>query len=974
MAVITRVLIAGVLAVPCICAAATVHVDIPAELASAAINTLGHEMGLEIIYVPAQIGTVMTRRLQGDWEPREALRRLLEGTGLTYREVAHGTLVVERISGDESVPVVAHQRDLTANAPATVVVRSAAIYGVIPNLTGIDPLIVGREEIEKSGLMTAAELVNTLPQNFGGGPNENTVRGNEAQTNSSFGSGVNLRGLSDDGTIVLVNGRRLAPSGTAGAFTDIGNLPLAAIDHMEVIPEGATALYGVDAVGGIVNFVTRQDVGLETHVEVGGLAKGAAYDESFGQSSGRRWATGSLFALFEYDERDALPADRRRLATSDLSPFGGQNFDTVYGNPGTVVTFSPTQGYTTWAIPHEQDGIRLSPAQLVPGTQNLYDQYAGAMLLPRQQLSSLVLSGKQALTDSAGLFFDGLFNRRLVQDAAGAEAVPVTVTSNNPYYVNPLGGTEPVTVLYGFGHGPGPVVTQVDLNSGQVTAGVDQEGGWLDSLEFYVSYAYERQHQTQSNLVAPNVLEAYVNDSNPGTALNLFADGSYTNPATLAAIRSSSSLTLSSRLETADFTVTRSVFRTRAGAAKLRLSEQYRRQFLNNLSVSPGDVPTSSALSRTTLSTFAQADIPIVGPDNRARGVEKLDLSLAARYEHYSDVGAVTAPQFAVGYFPSKRLLLRGTWARLAHAQDLPNLSEASNVSTLYLLPAPPAPNSQGASPYTTALIWNGNNAQLKPETAKSWTLGANIMPFEARTLSLGLTYFHTHFTNRISDPIALPRNALLTPLWRWLLLPATAAEQNEVCARSHFVGTPGACGSTAVGAIVDLRIQNVASLDLQGVDFAAQYEWDHALSIWKFKVNATNIFQYLEQQTPSTPPQELVSTVHNPINFRMRASLSWDHHGPWATAYVKFQNHYRDIDSSPPRSIASWTTVDSALGYDFHLGPASSTELTRISISAHNLLNHYPPFVNNQYGIGYDQENSSLMGRNIRVDIRQRW
>jgi outer membrane receptor for ferrienterochelin and colicin len=74
-----------------------------------------------------------------------------------------------------------------------------------------------------------------------------------------------LRGLSDDGTIVLVNGRRLALSGTVGAFTDVGNLPLAAIDHMEVIPEGTTALYGVDAVGGI------GDGGGNRNATIGGL-------------------------------------------------------------------------------------------------------------------------------------------------------------------------------------------------------------------------------------------------------------------------------------------------------------------------------------------------------------------------------------------------------------------------------------------------------------------------------------------------------------------------------------------------------------------------------------------------------------------------------------------------------------------------------------------------------------------------------
>lgn len=971
--------IAGVLAMgassaPPARAAARVHFDIPAGPAADALNELGHQADLQILYRSDDVESARTHALRGDFVPLEALSRLLTGTDLAYKRAKGGALTVYRVEKTEgekrstAPPADAGpQRSSDGSRGSTVVVTSSGIRGVLPDLVGIDALIVPRYDIQHSGLTSTPELVNTLPQNFGGGPNENTTRGHGAETNSGYGSGVNLRGLSDDGTIVLVNGRRLAPSGTAGAFTDIANIPLAAIDHMEVIPEGATALYGVDAIGGIVNFVTRQDRGFETQAEVGGLAKGAVYDERFGQSYGRRWDSGNVFALVEYDERDELPSSRRRLATSDLIPFGGQNLDTPYGNPGTIQSYT-NAGYATWSIPHGQNGTGLSPAQFSPNTENLSDQLAGATVLPRQQLSSLFLSGQQQVTDATSLFLDTLLSRRQVRSETQGESLPVSVTSNNPFYVDLAGNNAPLTVFYNFGRDMGPVVTQNSVYAGQVTAGVDHEGGLFDHFELAASFAYERQHEIQTGLVDPTLLAQYVNDdNNPDTAVNVFGDGSFTNPATLAKIRSQESLSLNSRLESADFTAYRTLFHLPAGSIVLTLDEQYRRQYLESRSDPPGTTPMSTDLSRAALSTFGQIRVPIVGPENRVGGIDSLELSSAIRYEHYSDVGGVTAPQSALAYRPWERVLLRGTWARLSHAPDLLDLSEASNISTLY-----PLQTSSGN--YTTALIWNGNNSQLRPETATSWTAGVSVMPFEARTLSLGLTYFHTDFNNRINGPSALPANVLQDPSLSWLLRPVTQAEQDVVCTHSQFVGTTGYCSTTKVGAIVDLRLNNIASLDLRGVDVAAQYELGRPQNLWKLGLNATYVLQYIERLTPSSPAQELVSTDHNPIDLRLRASVLWDGRGPWASGFINFQNSYEDIDSVPERAISSWLTVDTAVGYDLRLGKPGATEMTQFSISVRNLFNHQAPFLNSQYGIGYDQENASLLGRVVSFSVRQHW
>src|SRR6185437_5563636 len=156
-------------------------------------------------------------------------------------------------------------------------------------------------------------LLQTLPQVFGGGPSEDTQIGREAVTNSTKGSGINLRGLDAGATLVLINGQRTAPSGTAGLFSDISWIPLSAIDHIDVLPDGAAAQCGADAIGGVVNFVLRSNfVGAETTLRHGDFSGNALGGRQFSQLLGGHWggASTAMFG-FEWYDRGALPASDR---------------------------------------------------------------------------------------------------------------------------------------------------------------------------------------------------------------------------------------------------------------------------------------------------------------------------------------------------------------------------------------------------------------------------------------------------------------------------------------------------------------------------------------------------------------------------------------------------------------------------------------------------------------------------------------
>jgi len=177
---------------------------------------------------------------------------------------------------------------------------------------------------------------------------------------------------------VLINGRRVAPSGSEAEFVDVQNLPLTAVERIDILPDSASATYGADAAGGGVNFIMRDRFrGAETIARGGSGTQGDLQEYLFAHTWGTDWDSGHALLAFEFYRRGPLPGADRRYAVSDLRPFGGGDFDTVLANPGTLVVPTPT-GMWTWAIPTGQDGRHLATADLVPGTANVLDQLEAA--------------------------------------------------------------------------------------------------------------------------------------------------------------------------------------------------------------------------------------------------------------------------------------------------------------------------------------------------------------------------------------------------------------------------------------------------------------------------------------------------------------------------------------------------------------------------------------------------------------------
>lgn len=949
------------------------HFQLEAGDASVMLNEFSRQADLQVLFDFNLIKGTTTRPVSGDLEASVALTSMLAGTNLMFEFVNDHTLAVtpkkpsltarlwhRATSPPNPLKRVAHFDELEQ------VLISGAPQSSTQPLLGAQTIQLSRADIERSGWATTQDFLRTLPQVFGGGPTQDTVLGREAGTNSARGAGINLRGLDAGATLVLIDGKRIAPSGTEGAFDDISNIPLSIVDHIDLLPDGASAKYGADAVGGVVNFVTRGNIsGFLTQARVGRVTEGSMGERQLSQLFGNVRSSGTDVLSFEYFQRDALKAQDRSQFTSDLTPFGGSNFDFLYGNPGTI-----TDGMHFWPIPKGLNGAAPAAAALRQGAPNLYDQYQGAYVTPEEERWSLFGKERQRLTDDLGLSLDGLFTRRNIKNIqGGSSALVASVPESNPFYVNPTGIPGPVTVIEGSTAFFGPPVAKDRVDTGNFALGLATSAhhGW--TAGGYVGYTFESQHLTQRGEVNQSALAAALANPDPAIAFNPFGDASRNNPATLAAISGERAYDSTSTLKTVSLTAVGPLLALPCGDVEASAGAEYRIQSIRTTTAEPGfgSIDTG-ALSRRIRSVFGELRVPVIGGNNELAFARRLELSMGARHETYSDIGSATVPKFGLYWSASRDWSVRGTWTKSFRPPNLTDLVAKNSYSYVTTLSDPLSPTG-----ITTVLARSGTNTDLRPETARSWTVGTDLALQSVPGLSVSLTYFNISYSGRIDDA-TFGRNVLSLPEFSWLVdRNVTPAELNDACAKSVFLGA-GTCQSAPVGTILDNRLRNIAVLKTDGIDLIGRYSLENAAGKFDFGLNGTFLLAYSQANTPTSPLLDIVSTQNHPIDIRARGSAAWSRRRFGIAAFVNFENSYRDTLSIPNRGVSPWTTLDLQLSYETAADAPGWLGRTQFVLNTLNVFNVDPPFLNNPIGVGYDQENADLYGRLVSFEVRKRW
>jgi outer membrane receptor protein involved in Fe transport len=275
----------------------SVNFDLSAQSLTEALRQVAREGGLEFSAPAEPLRGKKSKRLKGTYTIEEAARRLLAGTSLTA-DVTDGALIVRDRVGNDNDIVVTGSRIATAE-------------------TASPTIRLGADEMVLAGQMDLGQAIRSVSQNFGGGQNPGVGWGASGVTNQNMDSSstANLRGLGGDATLTLLNGHRLS-YGSFVQAVDLGAIPLAAVDRMEIVADGASAVYGSDAVGGVVNIILKQDYdGASLAATLGGATDGGDFLQQYSAVVGKRWGSGSLTAAYERKTNSGIYARDRSYAS-----------------------------------------------------------------------------------------------------------------------------------------------------------------------------------------------------------------------------------------------------------------------------------------------------------------------------------------------------------------------------------------------------------------------------------------------------------------------------------------------------------------------------------------------------------------------------------------------------------------------------------------------------------------------------------
>lgn len=350
----------------------SVSFEIEASSLDVALSEFALQSGQEIIFVEAETAGKTAERLNGRYEPDEALTMLLQGSGLRARTNELGTILISKISLREpvrqqearrDVPLELAQLNPTTDEVAqaatrdiesanddqadedevkrqdTIVVTGTSIRGVIPESSPLD--VYDRGDFERLGISNVEGLLAAIPQNIGSTTSlsANTVT---RVPNARNINAPDLRGLGAGATLSLIDGRRL-PLANVGRAADLSLVPLGAIERVEVLTDGASSIYGADAVGGVVNFVLRDDYeGALTSGSFTARSDGGYTSSQLDQTVGTSWQSGGVVAS---------------LSARSSSPFNAADVDF---NDLTETTLAPLdQRYSAFVSMHQDIGDKI---------------------------------------------------------------------------------------------------------------------------------------------------------------------------------------------------------------------------------------------------------------------------------------------------------------------------------------------------------------------------------------------------------------------------------------------------------------------------------------------------------------------------------------------------------------------------------------------------------------------------------------
>ncbi|GFE84590.1 TonB system transporter [Steroidobacter agaridevorans] len=955
--------------------------DIPRLPIIEALKEFTTQTGLLISFWPdAQTDQArLVGPLRGKFTAEIALTRLLAESGLTYRRTNERSLVVmapsllgaprNGVSGSdqdrsrlaEGQPYLRKQQRPPEES-LTVIGRagSNAIIGK-PEVERVDEVIVIGSRIDRNGEGPAPVQVFTrrmiddlgaasIPDVLRYVPQQPFTRAQHYYTNGAEYS--QMRGVGGDTTLILINGRRVVPTTNSLALNafDLNSIPLAAVERIEVLSDSASAIYGADAMGGVINLMLKKDIPQPVlDVQYGGANGGAdLLRASF--SAGYRTERLRSSVIFDYYQRDfLLGAERELWRNQDYTRYGGLDFRSPAGVPGTVSSLDgdnlPGLSSSFAMVPVGSSGIGLTPQDFVAtaGLRNRTGTLSTLSIVPKAERRSVAVFGEFDLAQDLMAFAEVLYtNRRVISQEGFYPVQGALVPADNPF--NPF--QQPVRVDFILdGLEPGRFEHDMDWIRGAfgLRGGLNSRWQW----EVAAIASTEADDALSTVDLSAARLDAALAERDPARALNPFVDGPAGSGELLASLIAPERSRHVSRGRQLSAFVQGELFELPTGAVQAVVGGEWRDE---EMVYDDRTLPVNNG--RDVRAAFTELRAPLIGPTASGRG-DVLAMTLAARVDDYSDFGSTLNPQFGLLWRPAEGVLLRGSYGTSFRPPSIFELHAPRTTVTNAAVRDPARNNG-----LSTVTFVAGGNPDLRPIEADSMTTGFVITPSAAPGLRLLANYWRIHTEHRVT------------------FLHFTSLLANEEAFHDRILrDTPTQADIDAgmPGRLLQLDISrmNFGRLSTSGIDVEAKYELSTRWGDFTPSVSATWIDEFTSVEAPGVPAVDRVG-IANPAGsiprWRVVGSLGWKRPGLGLSTTVDWLPGYMDADSAglTGRRLPSRTVVDvqASFAMDELIGTNLLWDDLTLQLGVKNVFDELAPFSEIGFSTGFDSSQGDLIGR----------
>ena len=855
------------------------------------------------------------------------------------------------------------QNQTTTNQP-TEIPKVVVTGSMIPTTESVGPSpvkTITAEDIKKSGVATVTEVLRRLPQNA-------ASFDDKFQNGFAPGSAaISLRGLGSKATLVLLNGRRIAPYGfgenISDAFVDLNTLPTAAIERIEILKDGASAIYGSDAIAGVVNIILKRDYsGTEMTVRLGNTTDHDAFEQSYSVVTGMKDEKTSALFSADYFHREAVfLRDRKFSRSANHESQGGYDFSSTLG-PDPAWAFSldgsPLNGgaFGTFASGGAQINHDGTMSEFDYGNTFDYNPYIS--MIP----------------ETTRWGFMGIITRKLESWVdLELEASYRNASTHTQFAPTPMTGDQPPN-LFGF---PGGGLFIVPASNPYNPFGVDVtfrkrflEAGprindittdavrFMPGLKFHMTHDWEAEttfvynkvvtENRGRNYLNADAVQAALNSTDPATALNIFGPAvpGANSPALINSLKTQTFRRGETELLYADAKANGPLFTMPGGQAMIALGVDGRRESFSDVSdpisasehvVSQGS--SSGAGSRDASAAFVELAIPLVGRDNAKKFVRSLDLQLAGRMDHYSDFGTAWTPKIGLKYRPTDEIVIRGSYGQGFRAPSLQELYLGQSTSFLEFIDDQDPLSPYYNQPHEYRVI-NSGNPSLNSESSDNWSAGIVYEPKAIPGLTLSVDWGYIHQKDAIAD---------YSPYYVLQNFPDNVVRDPN----THEIST------------LTNTWANLGARKVQFMDFAATYVKPTGIGQFTFSGDFTWLYSWKDQAAKGEPFTEYRGTYNYP-EWRGVSSIFWEK-GTWgAGVTVNWISSYDQLYAASSPTIDDMVTVDLQVSHEFPHG-------FRATVGVLNVADTAPPFSDGE-SEGYDFVTHDPRGRFVYLELTKKF